>query len=79
MSTKDKNPHNYLERQGIPPVDKWKCTYCGVEGTFDEVEAIECSHVYPPCKYCGQTPICAPNCGGIAMTYPENGQIQKPI
>lgn len=67
----EKNPHNYLSRQGEPPLDKWKCEYCGIEGTFDEVEAIECSYKYPPCEYCGQTPICASDCKGVALALSE--------
>lgn len=60
-----KNPHITLIRQGKPPLDWWICKYCHQQGTYDEIENIECSYIYPPCEHCGQTPICAFNCEGI--------------
>lgn len=66
------NPHNWLTKlnakHGI-----WFCNYCGLVGTYDELENAECDYVYPPCDYCGETPLCAPNCTGVisAMAGPD--------
>jgi hypothetical protein len=61
------NPHN--RRRGIDPPGqenrRWLCVYCGQSGLWDELEALECTFVYPPCEYCGLTPECAPDCKGI--------------
>lgn len=64
------NPHNSLVALDPPrshPPRRWRCSYCGIEGLYDEVEAVECTYEYPPCEYCGQTPTCAPDCEGIAL------------
>lgn len=63
-----KNPHVWLSAIDPPreaPPRRWRCRYCGLTGTYDEVRAVACSHVYPPCKTCGQAPECAPNCLGV--------------
>ena len=65
-----KNPHNSLIAIDPPrkhPPRRWRCDYCGVVGTLDEVNKVECSYEYPPCEYCGQTPECAPDCKGVAL------------
>ncbi len=59
------NPHQYLKRVGQPPTDRWCCQYCGAEGAYAALLKIACSHVYEPCKHCGQTPYCAEDCAGI--------------
>lgn len=56
------NPHNAIVRQGEPPLDKWKCRYCGAEGTYGHLLSVPCTYLYPACKTCGQTPLCAPDC-----------------
>lgn len=64
-----KNPHNHLTALDPPresPPRRWRCRYCGAEGLMDDLLAIACTHVYPPCSYCGQTPECASDCRGIA-------------
>jgi len=64
------NPHNSLVALDPPrkhPPRRWRCSYCGIEGTLEEVNAVECSYEYPPCEYCGQTPECAIDCPGISM------------
>jgi hypothetical protein len=61
-----KNPHNYLlalDPRGTPN-RCWRGVYCDLEGAFEEVEAVACAHVYPPCTDCGLTPTCAPDCKG---------------
>ncbi|MBW2672341.1 MAG: hypothetical protein JRD89_02845 [Deltaproteobacteria bacterium] len=66
----DKNPHNWLSRIAD---DRWACQYCGLEGTIEDIDAMACTHEYPPCKYCGLTPICAVDCPGVwqALMSPE--------
>lgn len=63
-----KNPHMLL-RPIDPPRDHpprhWCCDYCGAIGLFDDIRKTECSHVYPPCEVCGQTPECAKDCAGV--------------
>ncbi len=62
------NPHNWLTALDPPYTDdrRWRCNYCKLEGTFEEVQAVECTFVYPPCDSCGLTPTCAPDCKGAA-------------
>lgn len=62
------NPHNHLTALGPPgqPGRRWECRYCKMVGTFDELEAVACTYVYPPCESCGETPLCAPDCKGVA-------------
>lgn len=52
---------------------KWRCQYCRAEGTLAALEAVECTHVYPPCKSCGQTPTCAPDCAAVWKTFTAPG------
>lgn len=64
-----KNPHNWLVALDPPrehPPRRWRCGYCGVVGVMDVILAIECTHTYPPCNACGQTPECAKDCPLIA-------------
>ena len=65
-----KNPHNHLSKG---PDGEWTCQYCGVKGTVDELDDTECSHVYPPCPYCGQAPLCAPDCKGVGLALSGAG------
>jgi len=64
------NPHMWVTALSPPrqkPCRIWMCQYCGIIGPMNTIRAVACSHVYPPCKYCGQTPECARDCPGIAM------------
>lgn len=74
------NPHNSLSAKRVDADDRssdwvrdsageklWTCTYCGEHGPWDDVKAVECSHIYPPCDWCGLTPTCARDCAGIAQ------------
>lgn len=64
------NPHNILRaldrahEEGDPP-RRWRCDYCKIVGLYDEVQAIECTYVYPPCKHCGLSGECAQDCSGM--------------
>ena len=57
------NPHNWMTR-----IDAtiWQCQYCEVSGILEMLGNTECSHAYPPCSRCGQTPTCAPDCIDLA-------------
>jgi len=69
-------PHNYIIRQGSPPLDDWKCRYCDYQGTYDELEVVACTYEYPPCSYCGETPTCTPECvGGVVMSLKKSFMI----
>ena len=37
----------------------------GAVGRWEEVNAVECTHVYPLCEHCGRSPTCAPDCVGV--------------
>lgn len=68
MPTK-RNPHMSIRPLDPPrdyPPREWQCSYCGARGTpAQALMDTECTHVYPPCKTCGQTPECASNCGAV--------------
>jgi hypothetical protein len=49
------------------PPRRWRCNGCGMVGLYDEVHATPCTAAMPPpCEHCGQTPLCAQDCSGIA-------------
>lgn len=68
------NPHMWMTAVDPPgrPDRRWKCQYCGDEGTLKELRSRACSYEYPPCEHCGQTPECAIDCPGIqkALSHP---------
>ena len=68
------NPHMSL-RPVDPPGEnrRWRCTYCGDVGLLDELRSRACTYVYPPCRYCGQTPECALDCPGIVAAFSAKG------
>jgi hypothetical protein len=58
------------------PPRRWRCTRCGEEGLYDEVHATACHAPMPdPCVHCGQTPICARDCGGVAAALAKPGVV----
>lgn len=62
------NPHNILialDPPGEASRRRWRCDCCKIEGLMDEVQAIECAFVYPPCKHCGLSGECAQDCPGM--------------
>lgn len=63
------NPHNWMS--ALDPAGtknrRWQCQYCKDVGRLAELESRECSYVYPPCRWCGETPTCAKDCKGIAQ------------
>lgn len=71
-----KSPHMWFTALDPPRPDyqsrRWQCQYCGAADTLEKLRAIACTYVYPPCKTCGQTPECAPNCKTVlgALTQP---------
>lgn len=44
----------------------WKCSYCNKIGVFEDF-IDDCPYEHPPCSHCGETPICAQDCKGIAV------------
>ena len=64
-----KHRHMFLVRQG----KKWKCMDCKQEGDLGSMSELNCEHKLPPCKTCGQTPECAPNCKAVLLAIHEEG------
>ncbi len=50
---------------------KSQCVYCGEVMRQDDkwvyFEEISCTERKQPCQWCGESPLCAPNCVGIRM------------
>ncbi len=46
---------------------RYKCRHCGIEGEYNKINKTSCTERPKPCKWCGQTPLCAPDCVGIRM------------
>jgi Fe-S-cluster-containing dehydrogenase component len=69
------NPHNWLSALDPPGSAnrRWRCQYCGMEDFFDNLRAVACTYVYPPCEHCGETPECAQDCPGIAAALSGSG------
>lgn len=67
------NPHNLMTRTAAPPIDAWRCDFCKKSGTFKGLRKTECTYVYPPCKYCGETPECARDCAGMLAALGSPG------
>ena len=69
------NPH--LSMQPVDPKIKgpnrrWRCVdaACGITGNYSEVIAQDCLAPLPaPCKWCGQTPLCTPDCEGMLAIF----------
>jgi len=66
------NPHLSITKKSKgSKIDFWECSNCGKTGIYDELmgeNAIpDCTYEPPPCKFCGQTPYCAPDTGGCIM------------
>ena len=61
------NPHQRMEcvnhKEGTHKL--WRCVGCLQTGTLDNLGAIPCPIVQPPCEHCGLTPVCAWDCKGI--------------
>ena len=49
----------------------WRCRQCGVEGTMDELEIVSCTERRAKCIWCGEGPLCAPHCVGIALALSD--------
>ena len=45
----------------------WKCLYCGKTGTFKEVYATGRTERPKTCIWCGESPLCAPDCTGMQL------------
>jgi len=71
------NPHNHiiaLDPPGVPN-RRWECRYCTEIGSCDDLvgpaQKNACTHVYPACPHCGQTPECAADCTAAALGSPN--------
>lgn len=50
------------------PLNQWRCTNCGKEGTYSELfMKAGCTYRHEPCRYCGCAPVCAKDCEGIGL------------
>ncbi len=68
------NPHNLLDRLApVGEIGPWRCRMCGAEGLLEELDTTACGYEYPPCKWCGQTPLCAEDCVGIGLALSSPG------
>lgn len=70
------NPHNRIVAIDPPrksPPRRWRCHYCAAVGLYDELRAVPCTFVYPPCATCGETPECAPDCRGVLAALATPG------
>jgi hypothetical protein len=65
------NPHLMLIALDPPrknPPRRWRCNDCGDTGLYDDVHDRACTAPPPPpCEWCGQTPLCARDCMGMAV------------
>ena len=71
LYTTDLNPHKTLVRaspKGVSPSLN-RCTDCGITGFLKEVGEVACTFVHPPCKWCGNTPVCAWDCAGMKEVF----------
>ena len=47
---------------------RYRCVYCGLEGDYNKVlSKVGCTERKKPCLWCGQAPLCAPDCVGMRM------------
>lgn len=66
-------PHIHMvatENRGHPD-RKWVCVNCDVpaEADINDLGKTSCTYTPPPCEFCGETPICAQDCAGIAQLF----------
>lgn len=70
------NPHKDM-RPLLPPGTgprNWVCQFCAVmRPELAELNAVECSYSYQPCKTCGESPECAPDCQSVADALNQSG------
>ena len=63
---------------------KSQCVHCGAvmrqDAEWVYTEEIGCTERNPPCEWCGESPLCAPDCVGIrmALSDPEVHVIGNP-
>ena len=67
-------PHMILDPE--PENAGWRCLHCKVlipwgepdkDGLVSSESPIGCTERHTPCKWCGEQPLCAPDCVGIRM------------
>lgn len=65
----EKNPHRSIS---VSPNSKssgligglFRCDYCGMEGSYDDLVRVDCTCEYEVCKACGGLPFCKQDCPG---------------
>ncbi len=62
-----------LDPKGSPR--RWQCVDCDAIGeSYALLAMLDCTAPPPPpCAWCGQTPICAEDCMGIAVALAQPG------
>ena len=61
-------PHLTLNRA----VGGWRCAFCKV--LFPKIgnsKSIGCTERTGPCTWCGEAPLCAPDCAGVRMALSD--------
>ena len=48
------------------------CDYCGLAGDYNDVLIVKaCTERPEPCKWCGESPLCAEDCVGIMLALSD--------
>ena len=68
---KIERPYPHLICSGVGDKGNYmihRCDYCGLEGDYNDVLGkVSCTERPKPCSWCGESPLCAPDCTGIAL------------
>ncbi len=68
-------PHLYClgdgnGRDGVPQTHT--CRFCGLSGDYNDVlMATSCTERPKPCLWCGEAPLCAEDCVGMALALSD--------
>ncbi|KKN50754.1 hypothetical protein LCGC14_0629240 [marine sediment metagenome] len=71
-------PHMIMEPS--PEENGWRCDYCNElipwgepdeDGMVSCESDVGCTERKKPCKWCGESPLCAPDCVGIRMLFSD--------
>jgi len=46
--------------------------HCGIAGHCDKISEVSCTERKDPCPWCGQTPLCAPDCVAIRVLLSDS-------
>ena len=57
---------------GIPQTHT--CQFCGLSGDYNDVLMVtSCTERSAPCEWCGEAPLCSPDCVGVRMALSDPG------